>query len=290
MRVVVLGASGYIGGALYEQLRLSHVVVGTGRTRRPHPDLVALDLRDTGALRAIVRDADCVVNLAGVSDVVTAERDPALAEACNVTAVGVLVDAVRPEAKVIHVSTDNVFDGLATYYDEDSSPRPTSVYGATKLRGEARVLERAGNVVVRIPLVYGHGPWSNSFLRRFATPVVRAQTDVVCSPLYLGTLAEELERLMTLTGLVHLGGSEVMTRYVLMTAVRDALGLQTVVRPASEAELAGPVPRPPRLVLRSARQRWALPTFGQTLTDLATRWTTRRSRPPALDEDEERAP
>ncbi|MGW6916357.1 SDR family oxidoreductase [Kitasatospora sp. NPDC054939] len=268
-RILLLGASGYVGGGLWASWARRHEVVGTFATR-PAPGLVPLDLGDEPRLAALAADGfDLVVHAAGLVPLEAAEADPALAHRLNVRPVQVLLEAVRGTgAKLVLLSSDNVFDGTRARYTEDDVRAPVNVYGRTKAAAEDLLLAEGGHLVVRIPLVFGRGPWANGFLARLERPVTAARTDLVCAPVYLPSLGPALERLWERTGVVHYGGGDVVTRFALMSAVQRALDLPTRVVAAAGAE-DGAAPRPPRLVLRSTRHGLLGPGLGPALAHLA---------------------
>ncbi|MFF7456474.1 SDR family oxidoreductase [Kitasatospora sp. NPDC008115] len=266
-RILLLGASGFVGGGLWTALTPRHEVVGTCATR-PLPGLVRLDLRDEPRLAALAAGGfDLIVHAAGLVPLEAAEADPALAHRLNVRPVEVLLDAVRGSAtKLLLLSSDNVFDGTRPRYTEDDPRSPVNVYGRTKTAAEDLLLAEGGHLIVRIPLVFGRGPWANTFLDRLAGPTTAARTDLVCAPVYLPSIGPALERLWDRTGVVHYGGADVLTRFELMSAVRRALGLPTRVVPT---EGGSGCRRPPRLVLRSTRHTLLGPGLDEALAHLA---------------------
>jgi dTDP-4-dehydrorhamnose reductase len=272
LRILLLGASGFVGGGLWDFLSARHDVVGTYATRpRPVPGLVQLDLRDEHRLRALAADGfDLVVHAAGLVPLEAAEADPDLAHRLNVRPVDVLLDAVRGSAaKVLFLSSDNVFDGTGAQYTEDDLRRPVNVYGRTKAAAEDLLLDAGGHLVVRIPLVFGRGPWANSFLARLAGATTVARTDLVCAPVYLPSLGPALAELWQHTGVVHYGGRQVVTRFELMSRVGQALGLPSRVVAAHGDEPGARCRRPPRLVLRSTRHPLLGPGLDTALAHFA---------------------
>ncbi|MGW0562176.1 SDR family oxidoreductase [Streptomyces sp. NPDC003016] len=270
MRVLLLGASGYVGGGLYRDLSSRHEVVGTRAARRV-PGLVPLDLRDERGLRELAGQGfDLVVHAAGLVDLDAAEADPVLAHALNVRSVEVLLAAVRgTRTKILLLSSDNVFDGTRSVYVEPDPRSPLNTYGRTKRAAEDVLLSAGGgHLVVRIPLVYGHSPFSDRFMARFETPVVSARVDVVCAPVPLAGLASALEHLWDATGVVHYGGAEVVTRFALMSRIQEELELPTRVVPVERADVP-PVPhRPQRLVLRSLHHGLLAPDLDTALAGM----------------------
>jgi dTDP-4-dehydrorhamnose reductase len=253
MRILLLGASGYIGGALWKSLAVRHDVVGT-RGARHVGGLVHVDLADPQVLTRLALDGfDVIVHAAGLVGLEQAEADPERAWRLNVESVRVLRQAVADQrTRIVFLSSDNVFDGSRDAYVETDATAPVNAYGHTKVAAE-RLLDGGPHLVVRIPLVYGRGPVADRFLARFRGARTPAQTDIVCAPVYLPSVAAELEVMLLESGVVHLGGPEVLSRFELMSRVSAALDLPTTVVPVRNADSPNSWLRPGRLVLRSAR-------------------------------------
>ena len=267
-RILLLGASGYVGGGLWSSLSPRHLVTGTCSSRNV-ADLIPIDLRDETALAALAQQGfDLVIHAAGLVDLEQCEANPPLAHDLNVRSVEVLIQALHgTPTRLVYLSSDNVFDGRLDGYTEDDPPTPLTVYGHSKVAAED-LLKGSQHLVVRIPIVYGRSPFSDRFFQRFRKEKTLAQTDIVCTPLYLPSLAPALEQLWHRSGLLHFGGSEVMTRYALMSRIRDALQLPTVIEPVCNAELPGGRLRPPRLILRSNQHSLSGPGLEEALADL----------------------
>jgi dTDP-4-dehydrorhamnose reductase len=269
MKILLLGASGFAGGALWQRLSGRHHVVGT-RMNGDVPQLVRLDLRDEPALRELAsRHWDLVIHAAGLVELGAAEAAPDLAWKLNVRSVEILVDVLETAgAKLVYISSDNVFDGTAQVYHESDPPSPVNVYGQTKVAAERVVLSDPRHLVLRIPILYGRSPWSNKFLDRYTAATTEAQTDIVCTPLYLPSFAFGVEELWERAGLLHYAGRETVTRFELMTTVQRALRLDSRVVPVREEDLVARYRRPKRLVLRSERQ----PLEGPDLSTALGHW------------------
>jgi dTDP-4-dehydrorhamnose reductase len=270
MRILLLGASGYVGGVLYRALAAQHDVVGTGRRATPDA-VVALDLADSPALADLARQGfDLVIHAAGVVDLALAEADPQGAIAVNAGSVAVLVDALAGTGgRIVLLSSDNVFDGTRDHYTETDPPGPINAYGRSKLAAEQALAADPRHVAVRLPLVYGASPWSARFMDRFAGAETPAQTDVVCAPIYLHAIPEALPQVWDLPGIVHLAGPEVVTRFGLMSRIAQALALPTRVVPVCNDDAFGGYRRPARLVLRSVRHEVVLPAVDEALAHMA---------------------
>jgi dTDP-4-dehydrorhamnose reductase len=211
MRLLVTGGSGYLGSELVRRARAAGWEVrATHRTRRPEleAEWVQLDVRDAAAVEAAVVGADCVVHTAYVQngpDAWTTTADGAGVVARAAAAAG---------ARLIHLSTDLVFDGTRGRYREDDELAPVHDYGRAKV--EAERLVRAAHpraLVVRTSLLYGGaeaGPQE-----RLARAGGTFYVDEIRSPVHVGDLAAALLELARtdLAGTLHLGGADDVSRF-----------------------------------------------------------------------------
>jgi len=155
-KIVVLGSEGMLGRDLMGALSGAHDVLGF--------DKDDIDITRQRATADFLRDIapDCVVNAAGYTDVDRCEKMIRKAFMVNGEGVKNIAKACRYiGAKLIHISTDYVFDGhKGSPYDEDDPPNPINIYGESKLMGE-RYVERYLDdyLIIRTQWLYGkHGP------------------------------------------------------------------------------------------------------------------------------------
>jgi dTDP-4-dehydrorhamnose reductase len=228
-RVLVLGATGFLGAFAVAVLRQRADVVTGGRRSAD----VAVDLAD-GAVAAAVAavGADRVLNLAALSRIADCSREPALAHAVNARAPGELAMALGP--RLVHVSTDLVFDGRAAPYAAFDPVAPLSVYGQTKAEGEELALAR-GARIVRLPLLFGpdaQGRGATAMLRA-ALAAARPQalfTNEYRTPLHAADAADALADLVlrdALPRIVHVAGPERVSRWELAQRFCRTHGLST---------------------------------------------------------------
>jgi dTDP-4-dehydrorhamnose reductase len=145
--VVVLGAQGLLGRHVVEELGAGALALGRGDC----------DIPDVALLRRCLAGAELVIKCAGFTNVDGAERDEAGAHRANVLGVQNLVRAAA-DAKLVHISTDFVFDGAqAEPYDESARPNPQSVYARSKWLGEEAAQAHPRRFVVRVQALYGRG-------------------------------------------------------------------------------------------------------------------------------------
>jgi dTDP-4-dehydrorhamnose reductase len=272
---LITGARGQLGTDLLDVLatRPDDDVTGLGRAE--------LDLTDEAAVRTAVRewlaevraDRAVVVNAAAYTAVDAAETDEATAEVVNGRAPGWLAEELAGHAagraRLVHVSTDYVFDGAATEpYTVDAPIAPKSAYGRTKAAGERAVAVAGGDAtVVRTAWVYGrHG---GNFVKTMVRLEGQHETltvvdDQVGSPTWSADLAAGLVDLGARVGpvppLLHYTNAGQVSWCGFARAVFEELGADPErVRPITTAEFPRPAPRPAYSVLDGSA--WAAAGF-----------------------------
>jgi dTDP-4-dehydrorhamnose reductase len=262
-RIVITGAGGQVGSFLAAE------AIRQGR------DVLALtssqwDITDARLAGQIVRAGDVVINCAAYTNVDAAERDQARAYAVNAAGPEYIAAAcARAGARLVHVSTDYVFDGEfgegAPHPYEPADPtRPLSVYGRTKVSGEQAVLAALPQaVVVRTAWVYTGGSGTDfvATMRRLAAGdrVVEMVDDQTGSPTYVADLVAALlevadGRVSAPAGIVHAANEGEVTRFGQARAVFEGVGADPErVLPVSSAHNPRPAPRP-RYSALSGRQ------------------------------------
>ena len=215
-RLLVTGAAGFMGGRLVRDLAGRYDLFAARR--------VDGDLGDAAAVAALLERArpDAVLHCAAVADPDTCEKDAARARAVNAESPGLIAAwCAARGARLIHVSTDLVFDGTAAPYAEDAAPAPMSEYGRTKLEGERRVLAAyPAAAVVRVSLVYGRSTGRASFLDWLLAELAAERkpklfSDQFRTPTPAFQLAEAFARLIerpAVGGLLHWAGGERVSR------------------------------------------------------------------------------
>ncbi|MBB2940436.1 dTDP-4-dehydrorhamnose reductase [Actinoplanes lutulentus] len=249
MRWLITGAGGMLGSDLRAVLAGSDVVALTR---------AELDISDLSAVRAAVDGVDVVINTAAWTNVDAAETSESSATAVNGHAVAGLASVLG--SRLIHISTDYVFDGSATSpIAEDTPHAPINAYGRGKAVGEKAVLN-AGGYVVRTAWLYGeHGP---NFVRTMLRLAADRETldvvdDQVGPPTWSYPLAQQLVALARAAaagraapGAYHGTAAGSTTWFGLAQAAFALSGLDpTRVRPTTSDKFPRPARRPAYSVL-----------------------------------------
>jgi dTDP-4-dehydrorhamnose reductase len=251
MTVLVMGAGGRLGREFMD--RLSSMGDLTGLTH------VQCDVADSLAVERTVMELQptVVINCAAQPSVDACEKDRDQAYRINVLgARNVAHAACKVAAKVVHISTDYVFDGTADHaYAERDIPNPINWYGRTKLMSEEAVRHaNPDSLVLRIAYVYGaHGDNPVQAVVRAAEAGARLvlPDDQVMSPTSASEVVQQTMLLIQrgAVGIYHVTGKGQTSRYEFARAVATTLGLDIQLVPVHAADIPGRVPRPLRTPL-----------------------------------------
>ena len=257
MRMVVTGAGGMLGHRVCARAReLGHDVTACERAQ--------LDITDAGACLRLMESAEpqVVLNCAAYTKVDDAETERDLAMAVNATGAGnVARAAAAVGARIVHVSTDYVFNGDHDEPWVESDPvDPQSVYGLSKLRGEELVADATPrHAIARTAWLFGvGGPNFVDTMLRLAEDrdEVSVVTDQVGCPTWTGHLADALIELAERPdddGLHHLAAQGSCSWNELAIEVFDQAGVACRVLPTTSDAFKRPAPRPAYSVLGTER-------------------------------------
>ncbi|MGI9109314.1 MAG: SDR family oxidoreductase [Opitutales bacterium] len=271
MKLVVTGASGFLGREVcLAALRRGHEVLALGGSRAPTIPGVkqarAFDLCSEAALEALILEEfpHAVVHCAALPTIETCLAEPAKAKALNAEVPKKLAQlCFHLGAKLVHLSTDTVFDGVAGNYQPTDKPAPLNLYGETKAAAEVEVLRygREHAAVLRTSPIIGNSVTGDRGLqeRLFASwkegRPSSLFTDEIRQPVEVSNLADvtiELCERPNLSGLFHWAGTEAMSRHEIGLRIARHFGLdaETLVRPLSRADVPAAAARPRDLSLR----------------------------------------
>jgi dTDP-4-dehydrorhamnose reductase len=257
VRLLVTGAAGMLGHKVVAHASaLGHDVIAA--------DIAEFDLTDAAATTAFVGDAqpEAIVNCAAFTDVDGAEEREDVAAAINATGAGNLARAAAANgARMVHLSTDYVFDGARDVPWVESDPTaPMSAYGRTKLAGEREVVAATDDhAIVRTAWLFGVGGpnFVDTMLRLAAErDEVSVETDQVGSPTWTGHLAPALVELAERrgdVGVFHGAGSGQCSWNELAIEVFDRAHVACRVLPTTSEAFRRPAPRPAWSVLGTER-------------------------------------
>ena len=270
--ILITGANGQLGHemrhALADDKRFNAIYTDVAGD-----DVTLLDITDEDEVERMVGDHGIrlIVNCAAYTAVDAAEDDEAAAARLNADAVGILARvAKRHDARMVHVSTDYVFDGQeCTPYAEDHPTNPQSAYGRTKLAGERLLLDTLGDGAVILRTAWLYSPYGKNFVKTMVSlgqtkPALKVVFDQVGSPTCARDLARAIVTVITASGwhpgIYHYSNEGVISWYDFTLAIHRLAGITTCdVQPCHSDEFPAKAHRPAYSVLDKTRFKT---TFG----------------------------
>jgi dTDP-4-dehydrorhamnose reductase len=273
MHILITGASGLLGLNLALEAAKTHTVCGQVNHNPLHTDafqVVQADLLHPGSIEQVLEQTqpDWVIHCAALANVDACETEPNLAYRLNAELPGKLAVLVaRGGARLIHISTDAVFDGQKGHYTEDDAPNPLSIYARTKLAGEQAVAQANPQAAIARVNLFG---WSASGRRSLGEfffnnlgvgQRVMGFTDVFFCPLLVNDIAPILLTMLEkqLGGLYHVVAGEAISKYEFGVQVARQFGLdEGLITPTSVTQSGLKAARSPNLTLRTDKLTAAL--------------------------------
>jgi dTDP-4-dehydrorhamnose reductase len=279
-RLLITGASGLLGYWLCHHFSKRYEVTGLCHS---HPigvsgiSEIEIDLQERTSLKAVFENAlpDIVIHAAGLTDVDKCETHPDLARALNVDLteeVGEL--CANMSAKLVHISTDHLFDGSQSFATEITHPKPINEYARTKLQAEASALKSPQALVLRTNFFGPGRPWRTSFSDWVTRTLLAGEKltlfhDVYITPLAMAHLCPIIEQLIfrEATDIYNVVGSERISKLNLGLRIAKRFGLDTrLIKGVSVDEASLNAPRPKDMSLSSTKLSSLL---GAPLPDVA---------------------
>jgi dTDP-4-dehydrorhamnose reductase len=259
--ILITGASGLLGCSLIALAReQGRDVCGIYHRHAicvPGVPAFAADLRDEATTAKILSELkpSAVIHCAAATDVDWCEEHPEEAYVMNVAASAQIAKITsRMNARLLHVSTDSVFDGVRGGYTENEQTAPLNIYARTKLSAEKEVLDHHPSAAIARVNLYGWNLLKKSSLPEWILQeltherIVPGFVDVVFCPILANDLAEILLAMLdrNLTGIYHVTGSEPIDKCSFARRVAELFDLdpeQVVPTRLDEARLKAARPR-----------------------------------------------
>lgn len=261
MKILITGGKGQLGSDCAQVLGASHDIRIT--------DLDELDITNLSEVRALAGKfcPDIILNCAAYTQVDACETQQELAWQVNVTGPENLALCAQDlGCKLIHISTDYVFDGkkpVPEPYVEDDTPNPLSYYGKTKLESERAVQRNAEqHIILRVAWMYGMS--GHNFLKTMlklalndSRKTIRVVSDQFGSPTWSYRLALQIARLSeeNAQGIYHATSEGHCSWYELASYFLEKMAVPHRIEPCATQEYPTPAPRPRNSILENQRLR-----------------------------------
>lgn len=267
-KLLVTGASGFLGWNICRVARPEYQVIGVVNTKPPPLEGVRgekCDLTRYEDVRALFYTIkpDTVIHAAAVAAPNVCQERPLESGKVNVDA-SIAIAGLCSDLHIqcAFISTDLVFDGTAAPYDESRRVTPISIYGEQKVKAEIGMRARLEDLrICRMPLMYGDAPpLAQSFIHPFVNAMIEGKElklflDEYRTPVSAVNAAQGI--LCTLDnppGTFHLGGRESISRYDFGRKLAKALNMPNpLITPVRQKDVASIAPRPLNVSLDSSK-------------------------------------
>ena len=262
-KILITGANGLLGQKTTELFRheTQHEVILTDLHDNAYEsrgfDYFPMDITKKEEVKDAVKKylPDIIINTAAYTNVDGCETDRELSWKVNVDAVKHFIIASRVNSsKIIHISTDYIFDGKSGNYSETSKPNPLSYYGKSKLAAEnALVTSGIDFAIIRTMIIYGTGKnlrpnfavWLINMLSEKNT--VTIVDDQFGMPTMVDDLGWALVKMVDLnkSGIYNVCGSEYLSRYEFAVKLAEIFGFnENLIKPIKTTDLNQAASRP----------------------------------------------
>lgn len=274
MKLLVIGASGQVGGTLMHLAPKEWEIGGT-YSGKSKPGLIHLDVSRRDEVFEVFENTrpDAAILAAAFTNVDLCEIEKERADAVNVRGpVNVRDACIKYASKMVYVSTDYVFDGGNGPYREGDIPNPLGYYAWTKLEGERITALVQDHLIIRTTGVYSADPDSLNFVmqvikRLKAGETMRVPSDQYGTPTFADSLVEGLIALLRLgkIGIYNVAGPDFIDRYSFALLIADVFGLDNgLIVPIDTLSLVQKAKRPLRagLIVEKMERETGLKMMG----------------------------
>lgn len=259
MKILIAGGTGMLGSDCVEVLSQDHDVKAPDKNEL---DIVSWD----GVIENLQNyTPDVIINCAGFTDVDASGTEDFAVRKMNIEGPRNLAQcSARFECKIIHISSDYIFDGqkpIPQPYFEDDTANPLSAYGKSKMESEIAIRDNSPNyIIIRTGWLYGVN--GKNFVKSILNKAVRNRKktiqvvkDQFGSPTWTYCLALQIRELIHVDarGTYHATALDYCSRYECAKYILDKLRINTKIEPIHFRELAGSAIRPANCILENRR-------------------------------------
>jgi dTDP-4-dehydrorhamnose reductase len=254
MKILIIGASGLIGGYLMPEFKALGQTKGTAFPQSE--GFITLDMRDAKEASRLFGEykPDIVICAAAISNVEYCQQEPVESAGVNIEGTKNIINLIKESgAKFIFLSSEYVFDGQAGPYSEEDKASPINEYGRQKLEIERFIQKELKDyLIIRTTVVYGWERQGKNFviqlLKKLSCGIkMNVPSDQISSPTYAAELALAIRQLIEKDkrGIYNIVGSQVMSRYDFAKEACKVFGLDLkLLVPVTTEKLAQKAKRP----------------------------------------------
>ena len=262
-KIMVTGASGFLGKKLCSILERQYKVIGVSRSGSRNVD--ALDLLDTAQLQAFIelKKPNIIIHTVAIADPNACDQDHDTTYQVNVELTKKLCEICNNEnIKLIFISTDYVFDGESDKpYQADSLREPKNYYGYSKMMAEDAVKALPESLIIRIPLLYGYNDSSDkgTFVTKLLTKLRTGSDPIYLDnqqtryPVLIDEVSLAISEVLSERGIIQLSSDMPVTKYTWGKMIAESFGLHADRIKPTVTSNEEDSPRPPHVKMDTSR-------------------------------------
>jgi dTDP-4-dehydrorhamnose reductase len=241
--ILITGGTGLLAVNWATRVSGSHTVslaIHTRKVTLPNARSIMVDLESINRIRRVLDELaiDTVIHTAAITDIEECEKAPEFAHHVNVKLANNVAQASRAHgARVVHISTDHLFDGISPMRAENDPISPLNVYARTKAEAENSVLEACSDALVIRTNFYG---WGTVYRSSFSDAILASLNagrpvmlfdDVYYTPILIDVLVDAVQTLLSKaqSGIFNIVGDQRLSKYEFGLRVADEFGLDSTL-------------------------------------------------------------
>ncbi|MBI72115.1 MAG: dTDP-4-dehydrorhamnose reductase [Candidatus Marinimicrobia bacterium] len=255
-KVLITGSGGILGSELSNRLNELFDVLALPKSSRNN----FLDITDFDMMYSIFKnfEPDFVINCAAFTNVDSCESNKQIARNVNVKGLMNLLKCMSKNSKMIHISSDYVFDGKNGNYKENDMKEPINYYGKTKLEADNLLMGSNSNyLIIRPNVLYSSNLNENHFLSWVVNSLkekneINVVNDQISNPVYVTDLVEVIlsSLFVEYNGVYHFGSEDVISRYDFALLISRIFRLdRNLINPIKTSSLKQVAKRPKKSFL-----------------------------------------
>ena len=256
-KVLITGSGGILGTELSIRLNELFDVLALPKSSSKN----FLDITDFNMMYSIFKnfDPDFVINCAAFTNVDSCELNKQIARNVNVKGLMNLIKCMSKNSKMIHISTDYVFDGKDGNYKENDMKEPINYYGKTKLEADNLLMGSNSNyLIIRPNVLYSSNLSKNNHFLSWVVNSLKDKTEInvvndqISNPVYVSDLVEVIlsSLLVDYNGVYHFGSEDVISRYDFALLISKIFKLdENLINPIKTSDLKQIAKRPKKSFL-----------------------------------------
>lgn len=256
-KVLIVGSGGILGSELSIRLNELFDVLALPKSSSKN----FLDITDFNMMYSIFKnfDPDFVINCAAFTNVDSCESNKQIARNVNVKGLMNLLKCMSKNSKMIHISSDYVFDGKDGNYKENDMKKPINYYGKTKLEADNLLMGSNSNyLIIRPNVLYSSNISKNNHFLSWVVNSLKEKTEIsvvndqISNPVYVSDLVEVIASclLVDYNGVYHFGSEDVISRYDFALLISKIFKLdENLINPIKTSDLKQIAKRPKKSFL-----------------------------------------